>query len=78
MVRVEIPTGYSIETKGISIKYSQQNKGEEKDVFILDSPGFESPLLKNEHYFEDNWNKEILNGNGYENENKLENYLKFN
>ena len=78
MVRVEIPTGYSIETKGISIKYSQQNKGEEKGVCILDSAGFESPLLKNEHYFEDNWNKEILNGNGYENENKLENYLKFN
>ena len=80
MVRVEIPTGYSIETKGISIKYSQQNKGEEKGVCILDSAGFESPLLKNEHYFEDNRNKEILNGNGngYENENKLENYLKFN
>ena len=82
MVRVEIPTGYSIETKGISIKYSQQNKGEEKGVCILDSAGFESPLLKNENYFEDNWNKEILNGNGYENknekENKLENYLKFN
>ena len=41
-----IPTGYSIETKGISIKYSQGEKGEEKGICILDSAGFETPLLR--------------------------------
>jgi len=43
--RVDIPTGYSIETKGISIKYSEDIKGEEKGICILDSAGFETPLL---------------------------------
>ena len=45
MVHVEIPTGHSIETKGISIKYSEIEKGEEKGICILDSAGFETPLL---------------------------------
>ena len=45
IVKVDIPTGYSIETKGISIKYSELNKGEEKGICILDSAGFETPLL---------------------------------
>ena len=80
MVRVEIPTGYSIETKGISIKYSQQDKGEEKGICILDSAGFESPLLKNEKYFENISDNKILNGKEYENgyENELDYYLKYN
>ena len=46
IVRVEIPTGYSVETKGISIKYAQGDKGEEEGICILDSAGFETPLLK--------------------------------
>ena len=45
IVNVDIPTGYSIETKGISIKYSEIIKGEEKGMCILDSAGFETPLL---------------------------------
>ena len=45
IVKVDIPTGYSIETKGISIKYSESKKGEEKGICILDSAGFETPLL---------------------------------
>ena len=40
--------GYSLETKGISIKYSEINKGEIKGLCILDSAGFETPLLKEE------------------------------
>ena len=40
--------GYSLETKGISIKYSEVNKGELKGLCILDSAGFETPLLKDE------------------------------
>ena len=46
IVKVDIPTGYSIETKGISIKYSEGGKGEQRGICILDSAGFETPLLK--------------------------------
>ena len=45
IAKIDIPTGYSIETKGISIKYSEAEKGEEKGICILDSAGFETPLL---------------------------------
>ena len=59
MVHVEIPTGHSIETKGISIKYSEIEKGEEKGICILDSAGFETPLLIKRN----NDKKEDDNGN---------------
>ena len=36
IVKVDIPTGYSIETKGISIKYSEESEGAEKGICILD------------------------------------------
>ena len=48
LANAELPSGYSIETKGISIKYSKAEKGEEKGLCILDSAGFETPLLKEE------------------------------
>ena len=44
----ELPSGYSLETKGISIKYSEGDKGEAKGLCILDSAGFETPLIKDE------------------------------
>jgi hypothetical protein len=47
IVNIEIPSGYSVETKGISIKYSEGKKGEEESICILDSAGFETPLLRN-------------------------------
>ena len=46
IVNIEIPSGYSVETKGISIKYSEGKKGEEESICILDSAGFETPLLR--------------------------------
>ena len=51
IARSEIPTGYSIETKGISIKYAVKNQkgdnnGEINGICILDSAGFETPLLQ--------------------------------
>ena len=48
IVKIDIPTGYSIETKGISIKYSK-DKGEVNGICILDSAGFETPLLIEDH-----------------------------
>ena len=68
MIKVDIPTGYSIETKGISIKYSKENEGAKIGICILDSAGFDTPLLKNE-----NNNNEKKS----ENENELVNYLKY-
>ena len=50
--RAPLQSGYSLETKGISIKYSEKEKGEEAGICILDSAGFETPLLKED--LEDN------------------------
>ena len=48
IAKVVIPTGYSIATKGISIKYTEGENKSEKGVCLLDSAGFETPLLKDE------------------------------
>ena len=40
----ELPRGYSVTTKGISVKYP---KIEKKRIIILDSAGSEAPLVKN-------------------------------
>ena len=54
IAKIDIPTGYSIETKGISIKYSEAEKGEEQGMCILDSAGFETPLLIDDLDIENN------------------------
>ena len=73
IVRVEIPTGYSVETKGISIKYSQGDKGEEEGICILDSAGFETPLLKENIQDKKIEEKEIEKEEGT---NNIENIIK--
>lgn len=40
--------GWSIETKGISIKYTEGEKNSDKSICLLDSAGFETPLLNDE------------------------------
>jgi len=45
---LEIPTGFSIETKGISIKYTEDEEKSDKNICILDSAGLETPLLIDE------------------------------
>jgi len=40
-----IPTGWSIETKGISIKYTEGEKAGDNNICLLDSAGFETTLL---------------------------------
>ena len=69
IVRVEIPTGYSVETKGISIKYAEEEKNQEGGLCILDSAGHEAPLLlSNEVEF----SKESINKNNLDKEKELE------
>jgi len=72
IVRAEIPTGYSIETKGISIKYAEEEKDQEGGLCILDSAGHEAPLLFS-NFVE--VNKELINNN-LDNKNKLEEMIK--
>lgn len=40
-----LPKGFSVETKGISVKYGEKEKEEEKGICILDTEGHETPLL---------------------------------
>ena len=40
-----LPKGFSVETKGISVKYGEKEKDEEKGICILDTEGHETPLL---------------------------------
>ncbi len=48
IANVIIPTGHSIATKGISIKYTEGENKSEKGICLLDSAGFDTPLLKDE------------------------------
>ena len=61
--RIIIPTGYSIETKGISIKYSEGEEKSDKGICLLDSAGFETPLLNDEISELENQEKEEIKGN---------------
>ena len=75
----DIPDGYSIETKGISIKYvdpKDEDSKEVKGVCILDSAGFETPLLKDD----ENIVYKYTEGNDpapINRENELEKAIKF-
>ena len=60
-----LPSGWSIETKGISIKYTEGVENTIKGICLLDSAGIETPLLKNEI----DENKEEKNDND-DNKNK--------
>ena len=73
IVRVEIPTGYSVETKGISIKYAEEEKDQEGGLCILDSAGHEAPLLF-PNFIE--VSKELINKNNLDNQKKLEEMIK--
>ena len=74
LVRVEIPSGYSVETKGISIKYAEKEKGEEAGLCILDSAGHEAPLLiqKNNNFLEGLDKKDLKD----KEKNELEEFIK--
>ena len=61
---MDLPTGWSIETRGISIKYSEGEQNTDEGICLLDSAGFETPLLNGEI---PDFNKENEN-----NENKHE------
>ena len=42
---IKIPSGYSVVTEGLSLKYNENDK-----YIILDSAGLQTPLLSDEHF----------------------------
>ena len=65
LVNQNVPSGYSVETKGISIKYI-----DEKKLCLLDSAGIDTPLVNEElndgedsKLYEENNNKNIVDQN---------------
>ena len=42
----KVPSGFSIKTKGISLKYPDMKTKDGKGIVIIDSAGFETPLLE--------------------------------
>ena len=65
--KIELPSGTSINTKGISVKYPELKKNENRKYILLDSAGLEIPILKSPEELELNKdNKDII-----------ENYNKF-
>ena len=82
--KIELPTGVSIKTEGLSIKYPELSEFKNRKIILLDSAGLETPILKtenipNEENQQDNINEEkksikIENGGeDIKHENKKEN-----
>ena len=44
--QIELPTGVSIKTEGLSIKYPELNKCKNRKIILLDSAGLETPILR--------------------------------
>ena len=58
--KIKLPTGNSISTKGLSIKYPKLDDGYRNRKFILlDSAGLETPILNEEEQNNINVNEEI-------------------
>ena len=64
----EIPSGYSVTTEGLSIKYPTIKR---KNIILLDTAGFETPLVQNDIYM-------LSNKKNYyfDNPQKEEEYIK--
>ena len=80
---LNLPSGYSVETKGISIKYAvpkDNDDGEEEEIngiCILDSAGFETPLLIEKKNALNEDEKEKENESKMKNNDELENAIKY-
>ena len=64
----EIPVGFSVKTKGLSVCYPSSK---EKSYVLLDTAGFESPILQNEFY-KINYKEEKNNENEKKDEKQKE------
>ena len=55
--QIKLPSGTSIRTEGLSIKYPELEGYENRKIVLLDSAGLETPVLRDEEYYE---NKEKI------------------
>ena len=51
--KIKLPSGYSIRTEGLSIKYPEIQEYKDRKIVLLDSAGLETPVLKNENQIEE-------------------------
>ena len=65
--KIELPSGTSIRTEGLSIKYPNLEGYEDRNIILLDSAGLETPVLKDDEVFETNKERNEINEQ-YENE----------
>lgn len=48
--KIELPTGITIKTEGLSIKYPKlDDQFKNRKIILLDSAGLETPILKSEN-----------------------------
>jgi hypothetical protein len=50
--KIDLPSGTSIRTEGLSVKYPELEGFENRRIVLLDSAGLETPVLKDEEYEE--------------------------
>ena len=50
--KIDLPSGTSIRTEGLSIKYPDINLFKDRKIAFLDSPGLEYPVLKDDEYID--------------------------
>ena len=58
--KIELPTGYSIKTEGLSIKFPDLEKFKNRKFILLDSAGLEMPILNSKENYD---NKENIEEN---------------
>ena len=72
--KISLPSGTSIRTEGLSIKYPQLDICENKKIALLDSAGLETPVIKEEE-IEDKIKEEEKDTKEEKNEEKEENEI---
>ena len=71
--KIDVPSGTSIRTKGLSIKYPEIDElYKNRNIVLLDSAGFESPVIKKD---KKNKIKDNYKGDNENNENKENNEI---
>ena len=62
LCKINLPSGTNIRTEGLSIKYPMLEHFKDREIVILDSKGFETPVLNldNQNYMVDNNIKEFV------------------
>ena len=69
---IDLPSGTSIKTEGLSIKYPELQEYKNRKIVLLDSAGLETPVLREENSNDEN-NKNIKNDNEIKEDINIEN-----